>query len=156
MRQVILAVMRRIHDERGTAYLFITHDLGLARYFAQDGRVAVMYAGHVVEYGPTEDVIQSPRHPYTAALREAVPDPDPTVVRPPLTSLMRSTELPDLTRPAAGCPYHPRCAYALPVCRAEAPALAAVGGGATWAACHRADELDLTAGDAAPSASGSG
>lgn len=146
MRQTILAVMKRLHDEHGTAYLFITHDLGLARYFAQDGTIAVMYAGRVVEYGATEEVIAAPRHPYTAILRQAVPDPDPTLASAANMIAVRSTDLPDLTLEQTGCAFATRCPYAVDRCQAEIPELRLVGRDdhkPVWAACHRAEELEL-------------
>ena len=146
MRQTILSVMQRIHDEEGTAYLFITHDLGLARYFAHSGTLAVMYAGRVMEYGETEAVIKGPRHPYTAILRQAVPDPDPEVNQPQDLIPVRSTELPDLTQEQTGCAFSTRCPFAVDRCLSEVPVLRPVGPGAgnpVFVACHRAEELDL-------------
>ncbi|PSR22385.1 MAG: peptide ABC transporter ATP-binding protein [Sulfobacillus acidophilus] len=156
MRQSILALMHRIHDENGTAYLFITHDLRLARYFAQKGSLAVMYAGRVVEYGPTEAINSAPRHPYTAILRQAVPDPDPEVMRATVRIPLRSAELPDLTQDERGCAFQARCPYAAVQCEEEIPVLRELdtnGRGPVWAACHRAEELELPregAGEAPP------
>jgi peptide/nickel transport system ATP-binding protein len=146
MRQTILALMHRVHEESGTAYLFITHDLGLARYFAQKGSLAVMYAGRVVEYGPTEAIISAPRHPYTAILRQAVPDPDPEVMRATRRIALRSTELPDLTLDEKGCAFQARCPYAEAQCEVQVPELRDLGtvtGHSVWVACHRAGELEL-------------
>lgn len=146
MRQTILSLMQRIHDEEGTAYLFITHDLGLARYFAQSGTLAVMYAGRVMEYGDTEAVIKGPRHPYTAILRQAVPDPDPELNQPQDLIPVRSTELPDLTQEEIGCAFSARCPFAVDRCLGEVPALrpvAGTDGRPVLVACHRAEELEL-------------
>lgn len=146
IRQTILSVVQRIHDEEGTAYLFITHDLGLAGYFAQSGTIAVMYAGRVMEYGDTEAVIKGPRHPYTAILRQAVPDPDPELNQPQDLIPVRSTELPDLTQEETGCAFSARYPFAVDRCMSEVPALRPVAGAdgrPVLVACHRAEELEL-------------
>ena len=105
IRGEILALLLRLRDSRGLGVLVVTHDLGLAWNIAD--RTAVMYLGRVVEVGPTEQVLQAPRHPYTRALLSVVPEVaglEPVVLR---------GEVPDPTRIPAGCRFHPRCpAYA--------------------------------------------
>ena len=105
IRGEILALLLRLRDTRGLAVLVVTHDLGLAWNIAD--RTAVMYLGRVVEIGPTEQVLEVPRHPYTRALLSVVPEVErlePVVLR---------GEVPDPTRIPAGCRFHPRCpAYA--------------------------------------------
>ena len=75
-------LMESLADRLGISYLYITHDLAVARYMCS--RIAVMYLGKIVEMGETEAVLQQPKHPYTQALLSAVPVPDPTVTRPPV------------------------------------------------------------------------
>ncbi|CAA9348419.1 MAG: putative peptide transport ATP-binding protein [uncultured Nocardioidaceae bacterium] len=101
IRGELLALLLRLRDELGLGVLVITHDLGLAWNIAD--RIAVMYLGRVVEQGPTEQVLEHPRHPYTQALLSVVPEIDrlePQVLR---------GEIPDPTRIPPGCRFHPRC-----------------------------------------------
>ncbi len=106
----ILDLMRRLQREYGTAVLFITHDLGVVAEFCE--RVAVMYAGRIVETGPTAEVFARPRHPYTVALREALPGLEPG-------ARLRSIpgEPPKLIEPPTGCSFAPRCPRAQPQCQ---------------------------------------
>ncbi len=112
----ILNLLRDLQESRGLTYLFITHDLGVVRYFAD--RVAVMYLGRVVEEGPTERIMSAPHHPYTQALLAAVPslDPDKRGVKPAALG-----DVPSPENPPAGCHYHPRCAQKLTQCDREDP-----------------------------------
>jgi peptide/nickel transport system ATP-binding protein len=122
----ILNLLRDLQEELGLAYLFITHDLGVVRYLAH--RVAVMYLGQIVEAGPTAQIFENPRHPYTRALLAAMPSIDP---------LRRSVavrahgEVPSPLHPPAGCRFHTRCPEAFARCRSEAPELVARGDGAS-------------------------
>jgi oligopeptide/dipeptide ABC transporter ATP-binding protein len=113
----LLGELRRRH---GTAILMITHDLALAAGFAE--RVHVIYAGSVVESAPTRDLFARPAHPYTRALLRSAPSLAAPIDQP-LPSIPGSP--PDRTRPAPGCAFEPRCAYALPRCASEAPPLLA-------------------------------
>jgi peptide/nickel transport system ATP-binding protein len=112
----ILNLLADLQAERNLAYLFITHDLGVVRYFAT--RVAVMYLGRIVEIGPTERIFSEPRHPYTKALLRAIPSLDPARrgMRPAALG-----DVPSPHNPPAGCHYHPRCAERLEVCSREDP-----------------------------------
>jgi oligopeptide/dipeptide ABC transporter ATP-binding protein len=101
IRGEILALLLRLRDDLGLSVLVVTHDLGLAWNIAD--RIAVMYLGRIVEVGTTEQVLASPRHPYTRALLSVVPEieqHEPIVLR---------GETPDPTRVPSGCRFHPRC-----------------------------------------------
>jgi oligopeptide/dipeptide ABC transporter ATP-binding protein len=116
----ILNLLADLQAERKLTYLFITHDLGVVRYFAT--RVAVMYLGRIVEVGPTERIFAKPRHPYTKALLASIPSLDPA---------RRSTrpvalgDVPSPEHPPPGCHYHPRCAMRLEQCSREDPPVVA-------------------------------
>src|ERR1700685_354906 len=130
IRVGILNMMAGLREREGVSILYITHDLASARYVAD--RVIVMYAGHVVEIGPTEQLLASPRHPYTQLLLSAVPDP-----RAPLgeTSSSDAGEPPKVVNPAPGCRFQPRCPIAIEKCRHVTPLLGEVAPG-QLAACH--------------------
>src|SRR5262245_19643002 len=112
----ILNLLADLQETRGLTYLFITHDLGVVRYFAT--RVAVMYLGRIVELGDTERIFTAPRHPYTKALLESVPSLDPArrLVKPAALG-----DVPSPAHPPTGCHYHPRCAARLPECSLKDP-----------------------------------
>jgi oligopeptide/dipeptide ABC transporter ATP-binding protein len=100
----VLALLRTLQRDRGLAYLFIAHDLAVVAHMAD--RVAVMYAGRLVEVAPRRALFAAPRMPYTQALLAAVPVPDPGARRP---RLVLPGEPPSPTAPPPGCPFHPRC-----------------------------------------------
>jgi peptide/nickel transport system ATP-binding protein len=135
----VLTLMKELMDEVRTSILFISHDLGVIAEISD--RVGVMYAGHLVEFGPVAEVFEHPQHPYTRALLRAVPSRYKD--DGPLPSLAGS--VPNLARLPAGCTFHPRCPIAQPVCR-EPPspplALQATPSGAHRSACHFASEVD--------------
>ena len=108
IRVSLLNTLGRLRDELGVGFLFITHDLAVAKYFAWQGEIAVMYLGKVVEQGITPRLVNDPRHPYTKALISAVCEPDPDLVRKERVRL-RSADIPDLTDLPSGCDFHPRC-----------------------------------------------
>jgi peptide/nickel transport system ATP-binding protein len=130
IRVGILNMMGGLREHEGVSILYITHDLASARYLAD--RVIVMYAGHVVEVGPTEQVLAAPRHPYTQLLLSAVPDP-----RAPLDEASSSDagEPPKVVNPKPGCRFQPRCPVAIEACRDITPRLGEVAPG-QFAACH--------------------
>jgi len=126
----IVGLLEGLQRELGLTYLFISHDLGLVRYFCH--RIVVMYLGRVVEVLPTPRT--PPRHPYTVALMESSFEPDPTRRRV-ITRL--SGEIPDAYKPPPGCAYAARCSRATERCRSERPALATCDGHAEHeVACH--------------------
>ncbi len=118
LRVQVAALMRRLAGRQRTAVLLISHDLHTVAAAAD--RVAVMYAGRIVESGPAEAVLRAPAHPYTAALLAGLPGVGPRRAR--LPAIPGAMPLPG-TRPD-GCAFHPRCARVAPRCRREAPTLA--------------------------------
>ncbi|HLT61934.1 MAG TPA: ABC transporter ATP-binding protein [Microlunatus sp.] len=110
IRVGMLNMLGRLRDELDVGFLFITHDLAIAKYFGWSGRIAVMYLGRIVEFGRTPDVINNPQHPYTRALLNAVPEPDPELTKSKLPGGgLRSAEIPSLRDLPSGCTFHPRC-----------------------------------------------
>ncbi|MBI4313023.1 MAG: ABC transporter ATP-binding protein [Chloroflexi bacterium] len=124
-RAEILYLMRELQERHGTAFLYITHDIATAYHFSQ--RVAVMYLGRIVETGPTRWVVANPLHPYTKALLQAVPEPDPQNRFRKRGAL--SGDPPSPANPPPGCRFHPRCAYAFEGCDREDPRLREVRAG---------------------------
>jgi oligopeptide/dipeptide ABC transporter ATP-binding protein len=111
----ILRLLDRLCRERGLAVIAITHDLGVMSAIAR--RLCVMYAGRLAEAGPTSQLLASPRHPYTRGLLDALPHPEAEGA--PLVPIGGSP--PSLANVPAGCPFHPRCRYALPSCATDRP-----------------------------------
>jgi peptide/nickel transport system ATP-binding protein len=131
----ILNLMRDLQDRLGLTYLFISHNLAVVRHMAR--RIGVMYVGRLVEVGPTRELFQAPRHPYTRMLLDAVPDLDMTGrARKPVEG-----EIPNPIEPPKGCAFHPRCPFANARCRAERPLLLAAG--AALVACHAVEEARI-------------
>ncbi len=117
----IIALLQRLARERGTAVMLITHDMGLIAEASQ--RVAVMYAGRIVEIGPVREVLQSPRHPYTAGLMGSIPK-----ISVEKTRLVQiDGAMPRLDAIPAGCAFHPRCPRRFARCLQERPRLVSVG-----------------------------
>jgi peptide/nickel transport system ATP-binding protein len=110
----VLNLLGELRDAEGMALLYVTHDIASARYFADT--VTVMYAGRVVESGPSLEVTDHPSHPYTQLLLSAAPDPDRG--KPPV---IHAGTIPSLIDPPSGCRFHPRCPYALPICSTQSP-----------------------------------
>jgi oligopeptide/dipeptide ABC transporter ATP-binding protein len=136
IRVGLLKMLQRLKDDLGVAIVFITHDLALAKYFAWQGRIAVMYLGRVVEIGRTPDVIGNPAHPYTRALLAAVPEADPALTRQKEELPLRSEDIPGLLRIPPGCSFHPRCPFYEPgTCDTVIPPLGVPPGFAQPAAC---------------------
>ena len=129
MQAQIVNLLQDLQARLGLGYLFIAHDLAVVRAVAH--RVAVMYAGSLVEVAPRAALYRSPQHPYTQALLDAVPRPDPDRIRRPVIG----GEVPSLLDPPPGCRFHTRCPHALPRCRVEVPLLRQTGPG-HFTACH--------------------
>ena len=131
-RAEILYLMRDLQRMYGITFLYITHDIATARHFSD--RIAVMYAGRIVEIGPAKRIVEDPLHPYTAALIQAVPEPDPANrlrQRPVIPG-----EPPSPTEPPPGCRFHPRCPHFIEgTCEAIDPPLLEVRPD-HQAACH--------------------
>jgi peptide/nickel transport system ATP-binding protein len=129
----LLNLMSDLREREGVSFLYITHDVASARYIAD--RVLVMYAGHLVEEGPTEAVIQRPKHPYTQLLLSAVPDP-----RAPLgiADAADVGEPPKVINPSEGCRFRLRCPYAIAECETVTPLLRDIGP-RRLVACHVAE-----------------
>src|SRR5499433_1587949 len=134
----ILNLLLDLQAEFRLTYLFVAHDLSVVRHISN--RVAVMYVGRIVELAPTPNLFATPRHPYTAALLSAVPEPDP---RRRAQRVVLQGEVANPANPPSGCYFHPRCAYALEVCRTQAPAWEEAAPG-HFVRCHRAHELQLS------------
>jgi len=112
----ILNLLKDLQVRKGLSYLFITHNISVVQFVAHE--LAVMYLGRIVERGLIDEVLQSPRHPYTRALLSAVPGVDPAVRRP---VIRLEGDLPSPINPPAGCHFHPRCSQAMGVCREGYP-----------------------------------
>ena len=137
VRNQILALLEGVQDETGLSIVFISHDLAVVRGISH--RVLVMYLGRLVELADSARLFTRPRHPYTRALIDAVPVPDPAAAR---SKQIIAGEVPSILAPPSGCAFHPRCAYAQDRCIVERPNERIVDG--VTVACHRADEIDLT------------
>jgi peptide/nickel transport system ATP-binding protein len=136
VREQVLALLRKVQADTGLAIIFISHDLAVVRAISH--RVVVMYMGRLVELSDNAALFSRPRHPYTRALIDAVPVPNPVV--PPKKAPLRG-EVPSLLHPPSGCVFHPRCEYAKDICATKLPTLRDVN--ATRVACHRAEEINL-------------
>ena len=131
IRISIMDLMLKLADEMDVSYLYITHDLAVARYMCD--RIAVMYLGKIVELGETEDVLASPRHPYTKALLSAVPVPDPTYKKPEVEIKGGITKA---INPPPQCRFIERCPWATNVCHTEDHPPLEDKGGSHFVACH--------------------
>src|SRR5207247_7919135 len=121
VRAKSLELMLDLKRELDLTYLSITHDLATAKFFCD--RIAIMYLGRIVEIGPSRQIYDDPKHPYTVSLLEAIPEPDPTRSVP--RNLPRG-EVPDAVEPPLGCSFHPRCPRAFEVCGWESRDLRAM------------------------------
>jgi peptide/nickel transport system ATP-binding protein len=124
VRALILELMKRLKEEFRLTYLFITHDLATAKYLCD--RIAIMYLGRIVELGSRDQLFARPHHPYTRALLDAVPVPDPDQRR---TREVVRGEIPSAINPPEGCHFHPRCPFAMPQCRQGRPPLKEIAPG---------------------------
>jgi oligopeptide transport system ATP-binding protein len=127
----VINLLEELREQFGLTYLFIAHDLSVVRHICQ--RVAVMYLGHVVELAGADELFDNPMHPYTRALLEAVPVPDPDVEAERAHRIIEG-EVPSPMNPPPGCVFHPRCPMAVENCRREAPSLRELRPG-HWVAC---------------------
>jgi oligopeptide transport system ATP-binding protein len=131
----ILQLIRRLRESHGLAYLLISHNLAVVEELCE--QTAVMYLGLVVELGATSAILARPAHPYTVALRSAVPEIDLSARR---TRIVLPGTPPNPADPPPGCRFHPRCPIAIDRCRIEVPLLREVVPG-RLVACHRAEEV---------------
>ncbi len=134
----VLNLLQDLQAELGLSYLLVAHDLSVVGHIAD--RVAVMYVGRLVELAEVDALFNSPRHPYTEALLEAVPVPDPKRCG---TSVPLKGEVADPSNPPPGCHFHPRCTYAVKRCREEKPEFREAAPG-HWVRCHLSEELNLS------------
>ncbi len=131
IREQVLDLLREVQRETGLSIIFISHDLAVVRSLGH--RVLVMYMGRLVETAASAALFSDPKHPYTRALIDSVPVPDPVVA--PRAAPLRG-EVPSLLHPPPGCVFHPRCPKAEAVCSNKVPALRDISG--TRVACHLA------------------
>ena len=127
----ILNLLKDLQEQKLFSFLFIAHDLAVVRYMCKS--VYVMYLGHIMETGLTDDVYSRPAHPYTRALLEAVPGVDRVRGKPRVHSV--EGEIPSLTTVFSGCPFHSRCPMAKSVCREHVPEMKKVAAG-HFSRCH--------------------
>jgi len=131
----VINLLRDIQQDFNLAYLFIAHDLAVVEHISD--RVAVMYLGRIVELAPATDLYRTPRHPYSEALLNAVPVPDPARDRRPHHL---GGEVPSPISPPSGCTFHPRCPYAKDICRHTEPLLEEQAPN-HFSACHFSAEV---------------
>ncbi|MGD0344402.1 MAG: ABC transporter ATP-binding protein [Acidimicrobiales bacterium] len=146
----ILNLMRDLQQRHDLTYVVISHDLAVVKYLAD--RIGVMYLGKLVETGPAIDIYERTAHPYTQALIDAIPVPDPVLARETRHEIVRG-ELPSAMAPPSGCRFRTRCPFAQEVCAAEEPPLRPVGSD-HLVACHF--PLQTPIGDELASASAAG
>jgi peptide/nickel transport system ATP-binding protein len=162
----VINLLDELQDDLRLSYIFVAHDLSVVRHVSD--RIVVMYLGKLMEISPAEELYNKPIHPYTSALLSAIPIPDPKTNRERERTVVGG-EPPNPIAPPPGCRFHTRCPRATEICRTLEPQLTEYAGGHI-AACHhpqnvtaeeiaaatRSDASPLSAGDAAPEASGSG
>jgi peptide/nickel transport system ATP-binding protein len=154
----ILNLLLELQERLGLTYLFVAHDLSVVKHISD--RVAVMYVGQIVEMGNSESLFASPKHPYTAALLSAIPEPDPRarprarhraaadgvaaaqVDTPRRQRVALQGEVANPAAPPSGCYFHPRCHYAVETCKTVTPEWEEIEPG-RFVRCHRAHELKL-------------
>ena len=134
VREQVLDLLAEEQRRSGLALIFITHDLAVVRAISH--RVLVMYMGRLIELADNESLFARTRHPYTRALIDAVPKPDPLAAK---HSAPLSGEVPSILKPPSGCAFHTRCTYAHDVCSKDVPQLREMD--STLVACHRAEEI---------------
>ena len=112
----VLNLLRRLQNELGLSYMFITHNMAVVAYLAHD--VAVMYLGRIVEQGSAQEILNNPKHPYTQALLSATPEISEADQR---EVIQLQGDLPSPSKPPSGCHFHPRCPHAMPQCKQDYP-----------------------------------
>ncbi|MFN3705449.1 MAG: ABC transporter ATP-binding protein [Thermoflexales bacterium] len=132
-----LNLLQDLQQEFNLSYLFVAHDLSVVQHISD--RVAVMYVGKVAEMAGAEELYANPLHPYTEALLSAVPKPDPLYKS---ERIIMQGDVADPSNPPSGCYFHPRCRYAVDLCKQKAPEFRELKPD-HWVACHRAEELKL-------------
>jgi len=137
IRAGILNLLLDLRDDYGIPFVFISHDIAVARYMAD--RIAIMYLGDIVEMGPSEEVIYNNFHPYTNALISAVPIPDPEYER---GRVEVKGEIPSPINVPEGCKFHPRCPFKKKVCTKKKPKLKEIEDG-HYAMCHFAGQIEF-------------
>jgi peptide/nickel transport system ATP-binding protein len=133
----VINLLEELQENLNLTYLFVAHDLSVVRHIAD--RVAVMYVGKVAEIGPTEELFNNPKHPYTSALLSSVPIPDP---RARAQRIILQGDVANPADPPSGCYFHPRCPHAIEKCVTDTPVLEEISPN-HWVSCHRAKELEL-------------
>ncbi|MBN2326743.1 MAG: dipeptide ABC transporter ATP-binding protein [Candidatus Omnitrophica bacterium] len=129
----IINLMMDLKEQLGLSYLFISHDLSVVRHISD--RVAVMYLGKIVELAATDELFNQPKHPYTRALLEAAPQPDPAARK---KRILLEGDVPNPIDPPPGCRFHPRCSYQFEPCNKIEPGLQTIG--ECQVCCHLYDE----------------
>jgi len=132
-----LNLMQDLQSDFNLAYLFVAHDLSVVQHISD--RVAVMYVGKIAEMAESDELYNNPLHPYTEALMTAVPKPDPKYHS---ERVIMQGDVADPSNPPSGCYFHPRCQYAKDICSQKEPEFRELKPD-HFAACHRAEELDL-------------
>ena len=130
VRIEILMLLKELKERHNMAFIYITHDMATAKYFSK--KLAVMYAGKIVEMGDFMEIVKDPQHPYTQALLKVIPEPDPQN-----RFKKRETapgEPPNLVFPPPGCRFHPRCPFKMDICEKEEPPMVEIRPG-WYAAC---------------------
>ncbi len=125
----VVNLLKNIQEEMGLSYLFIAHDLSMVKYISDE--IGVMYLGHIVELGPSNDVYYRPLHPYTQALLSAIPVPDPDTAKSKHRIVLEG-EIPSPINPPKGCPFCTRCSRATERCRNQVPEPVKVGERTVW------------------------
>ncbi len=134
----VINLMMDLQDSLGLTYLFVSHDLSVVKQISN--RVVVMYVGRIAEIGTPQELFDSPKHPYTAALMSSVPKPHPSQRS---KRYVLEGEVANPANPPTGCYFHPRCPFATDQCKVEVPPLVKSKDG-RYVSCHRADEIELT------------
>ena len=132
----ILNLLKQIQKTKKISYIFITHNIDVAKYMSH--KIGVMYLGRIVELGPARDVFENPLHPYTRLLISSIPSTDPKKRK--IKNLKFVEELPSLIKPPKGCRFHPRCPYKEEICEKVEPEFREIKPG-HWVACHLAEKI---------------